>query len=63
MRGHGGDLRTQADDLIEQRPAAPADDPYLAEPQCQGALAEAQLMADKVLVAKAAAERYDVRLG
>ena len=42
-------LETQVDSLIEQIRQPPSDDPYLAEPQCQVAVARAKLLAEKVV--------------
>ncbi len=42
-------LETQVDSLIEQIRQPSSDDPYLAEPQCQVALAKAKLLVGKVL--------------
>ena len=41
-------LETQVDSLVGQIRKPPSDDPYLAEPQCQVAVARAKLLAGKV---------------
>jgi len=42
-------LERQIDSLVEQIRRPPSDDPYLAEPQCQLAVAKAKLAAGKVV--------------
>ncbi len=42
-------LETQVDSLIEEIRQPPSDDPYLAEPQCQAAVARAKLLAGKLV--------------